>query len=219
MNWFFRSSIGKKLSMAVSAIFLMIFLLQHFLINVTSLFSPNLFNYLSHFMGTNLLVQFVAQPLLISGVIFHFIMGIILEFENRKASGYSYSQYTGSANSSWVSRNMIISGLVIIGFLILHFIDFWIPEISYKYIHFLPSSPDRYYAELTHKFTNPIRVIVYCISFLLLSLHLLHGFTSSIKSIGAKKSQVNSIKTISYIYSIGIPMGFCIIAIFHYFNH
>ena len=219
MNWFFRSSIGKKLSMAVSAIFLMIFLLQHFLINITSLFSPNLFNYLSHFMGTNLLVQFVAQPLLISGVIFHFIMGIILEYENRKALGYSYNQYTGSANSSWVGRNMIISGLVIIGFLILHFIDFWIPEISYKYIHFLPSSPDRYYAELTHKFTNPIRVIVYCISFLLLSLHLLHGFTSSIKSIGAKKSQINSIKTISYIYSIGIPMGFCIIAIFHYFNH
>ncbi|MDB3868540.1 succinate dehydrogenase cytochrome b subunit, partial [Candidatus Marinimicrobia bacterium] len=178
MNWFFRSSIGKKLSMAISAIFLMIFLLQHFIINATSLFSPNLFNYLSHFMGTNILVQFIAQPILIFGVLFHFIMGIFLEIQNRRALGHSYSKYKGGANSSWISRNMIISGLVILAFLLLHFIDFWIPEMNYKYIEFLPSDPNRYYEELVHKFRSPLRVIVYCISFILLSLHLLHGFTS-----------------------------------------
>ena len=75
MNRFFKSSIGKKLSMAISAIFLMVFLLQHFLINITSVFSESLFNMLSHFMGTNPLVQFLLQPILIAGVIFHFIMG------------------------------------------------------------------------------------------------------------------------------------------------
>ena len=219
LNIFFNSSIGKKSLMALSAIFLMIFLLQHFLINVTSLFSSNLFNYLSHFMGTNLIIQFIAQPLLLFGVLFHFIMGIILELQNRKATGYSYNKYIGSDNSSWTSRNMVISGLVILAFLILHFIDFWIPEISYKYINYLPSDPNRYYAEMVHKFNNPIRVIIYCISFFLLSLHLIHGFTSSIKSLGAKKTHIDSIKVISYIYSIGIPVGFCIIAIFHFLNH
>ena len=187
MNLFFKSSIGKKVSMAISAIFLMIFLLQHFIINATSLFSPNLFNYLSHFMGTNFLVQFIAQPILIFGVCFHFIMGVILEIQNRKAVGYSYYKYNGSANSSWFSRNMILSGLVILAFLLLHFIDFWIPEMSYKYIKFLPSDPDRYYEELIHKFKNPYRVVAYCISFILLSLHLMHGFTSSMRSIGTKR--------------------------------
>ncbi len=219
MNTFFKSSIGKKLSMAISAIFLMIFLLQHFAINATSIISADLFNYLSHFMGTNFLVQFIAQPILIIGVIFHFVMGITLEIQNRKAIGYSYTKYTGSANSSWFSRNMILSGLVILAFMLLHFIDFWIPEMNYKYIEFLPSDPDRYYTELIHKFKNPYRVIAYCISFILLSLHLIHGFTSSMRSIGTKKDIVSSIRVIGYLYSICIPAGFCFIAVFHYFNH
>lgn len=219
MNTFFKSSIGKKLSMAISAIFLMIFLLQHFAINATSIISADLFNYLSHFMGTNFLVQFIAQPILIIGVIFHFVMGITLEIQNRKAIGYSYTKYTGSANSSWFSRNMILSGLVILAFMLLHFIDFWIPEMNYKYIEFLPSDPDRYYTELIHKFKNPYRVIAYCISFILLSLHLIHGFTSSMRSVGTKKDIVSSMRVIGYLYSICIPAGFCFIAVFHYFNH
>mgnify|MGYP003733683097 CR=1 FL=1 len=68
--------------MALSAIFLMVFLLQHFLINITSVFSESLFNSISHFMGTNPIVQFLLQPILIGGVLFHFIMGFILEIEN-----------------------------------------------------------------------------------------------------------------------------------------
>ncbi|HJN53511.1 MAG TPA: succinate dehydrogenase, partial [Flavobacteriaceae bacterium] len=116
MNRFFKSSIGKKLSMALSAIFLMIFLLQHFLINITSVFSESLFNEISHFMGTNPLVQFILQPVLIAGVLFHFIMGFVLEIENRKASS-SYAIVDGKENSTWMSRNMIWSGMVILAFL------------------------------------------------------------------------------------------------------
>ena len=79
MSLFFDSSIARKVSMALSAIFLMVFLLQHFAINLTSVFSAEIFNQISHFMGTNPLVQFVLQPILIFGVIFHFVMGFILE--------------------------------------------------------------------------------------------------------------------------------------------
>jgi len=68
MKNFIVTSIGKKVAMAISAIFLMIFLLQHFLINITSVFSEDIFNMLSHFMGTNFLVQFILQPVLIFGV-------------------------------------------------------------------------------------------------------------------------------------------------------
>ena len=96
-NNFFKSSIGKKILMALSAIFLMIFLLQHFIINVTSVFSMNLFNSLSHFMGTNILVQFVLQPILILGVMFHFLMGFFLEYENRGAREFKYNKN----NKNW----------------------------------------------------------------------------------------------------------------------
>jgi len=219
MKSFFKSSIGKKLSMAISAIFLMVFLLQHFLINITSVFSESLFNSISHFMGTNPLVQFILQPILIAGVLFHFVMGFVLEFENRKAASVSYAMVDGKKNSTWMSRNMIWSGMVILAFLVLHFIDFWVPEMKYKYIEFLPDDPNRYYTELVHKFENPIRVGLYCFSFVLLALHLLHGFTSSLKSLGANKLYAQTIRTFAYVYSIGIPLGFCIIAVFHFYNN
>ena len=219
MKSFINTSIGRKIAMSLSAIFLMIFLLQHLAINITSIFSPDLFNYLSHFMGTNPVVQFIAQPILIFGVIFHFVMGIFLEIKNRNATLSQYEKNMAKYNSTWMSRNMILSGSVILAFFVLHFYDFWVQEMNYKYIQFLPEDPNRYYDELTHKFENLLRVIFYCISFVLLSLHLLHGFSSSLKSLGAGKNYTNPIKALSYVYSIGVPSGFCFIAIFHYLNN
>ena len=138
------SSIARKLAMALSGVFLVLFLGQHFTINMTSVISEKTFNSISHFMGTNPLVQFVLQPILIFGVLFHFIMGFVLEIKNRKSRSIKYTAFNGAANASWVSRNMILSGIVILSFLGLHFYDFWFPEINYKYIEFLPENPDRY---------------------------------------------------------------------------
>ena len=133
MGGFFKSSIGRKVAMALSAFFLMFFLIIHLAVNITSIFSADLFNQLSHFMGTNPLVQFSLQPVLIIGVIFHFVMGFVLELKNKSARQISYAKNNGAANSSWMSRSMIYSGLVILAFLVLHFIDFWFPEMNVKY--------------------------------------------------------------------------------------
>lgn len=203
--------------MAISGIFLIIFLLQHFIINITSVFSESIFNQFSHFMGTNFVVQFIAQPILILGVVFHFVMGFVLDFRNRTSRKIKYVKYKGDANASWMSRNMIISGLVVLSFLGLHFYDFWIPEMNYKYVEFLPDDPNRYYDELTHKFEDLTKVVIYVISFGFLSLHLLHGFSSSFQSLGLNKYNF-LIKIIANIYAVGIPLGFSFIAIFHYLN-
>src|SRR5690606_27789421 len=151
MSGLLKSSIARKFAMALSGLFLVIFLAQHFFINFTSVFSADTFNELSHFMGTNPFIQYVMQPVLIFGVIFHFIMGFVLEIRNRNARGVGYAKYNGSANSTWMSRNMIYSGLVILAFLGLHFYDFWIPEIVHKYIESHPEDPTRYYAETVEK--------------------------------------------------------------------
>jgi succinate dehydrogenase / fumarate reductase cytochrome b subunit len=209
------SSIGRKILMALSGIFLVVFLTQHFLINITSVFSENLFNTLSHFMGNNPLVQFILQPVLIFGVIFHFVMGFYLEILNSKSRKKNYSKYSGSSNASWISRNMIFSGGVILIFLVLHFIDFWIPEMNYKYVEVLPEDPNRYFEELVHKFESPIRTLIYSLSFVFLALHLLHGFSSSFKTVGVNSKYYDLIQKATFIFSITIPLGFVFIAIYH----
>ena len=190
------STIGRKVAMALSGLFLVVFLTQHFTINFISVFSAKTFNEISHFMGNNPLVQFVLQPILIFGVVFHFTMGFVLEIQNRKSRAIQYVEYKGSANASWVSRNMIWSGAVVLSFLGLHFYDFWFPEMNYKYIEVLPLDPARYYEEMTHKFHNFFRVGLYIISFVFLALHLNHGFASSFQSIGVNNKYSSSIKSL-----------------------
>lgn len=218
MSGVIKSSLARKYAMALSGLFLVVFLLQHFTINLTSVFSEDVFNEISHFMGNNPLVQFVLQPILIFGVIFHFLMGFVLELKNRSARAQNYAQNKGSANSSWMSRNMIWSGAVILSFLVLHFIDFWFPEMNYKYIESLPSDPNRYFEEMVHKFVNPIRVVAYVVSFGFLMLHLLHGFSSSFQSVGLNNKYTRGFRTFTIAFSIVIPVGFIFIAIFHHLN-
>ncbi|SDS55232.1 succinate dehydrogenase / fumarate reductase cytochrome b subunit [Polaribacter sp. KT25b] len=219
MSGFFKSSIGRKVAMALSAFFLMIFLIIHIAVNITSLFSEDLFNELSHFMGTNPLIQFAMQPVLVFGVIFHFVLGFILELKNKKANGVAYARDNGAANSTWMSRNMIYSGLAILAFIILHFIDFWIPEMNHKYIAVLPEDPTRYFHELQEKFVPIWRVAAYVVAFVFLGLHLAHGFTSAFQSMGVTAGRKKALQTFGKIYSIIIPLGFIIVAVFHHLNN
>ena len=212
------SSIGKKVAMALSGLFLVLFLTQHFIINLLSIFSESSFNEVSHFMGNNPIVQFILQPILILGVLFHFSMGFILELQNSGSRSVKYASYKGSANASWMSRNMIYSGIVILSFLGLHFYDFWVPEMNYKYIEVLPLNPDRYFEELVHKFESPVRVGIYVLSFVFLALHLLHGFASSFQSVGVNNKYSKTIKYFTVAFSVVIPSGFIFIALFHHLN-
>ena len=93
-----KSSIARKVAMALSGLFLITFLSLHFFINMISVFSADTFNAMSHFMGYNPLIQFVMQPILIAGVVFHFVMGIVLELQNKKARPVAYAKYDGAAN-------------------------------------------------------------------------------------------------------------------------
>lgn len=213
-----KSSIAKKVAMALSGLFLIMFLSLHFFINMTSVFSSETFNSMSHFMGYNPLVQFIMQPILIAGVVFHFVMGMVLEVKNRSARPIAYAKYNGAANATWASRNMIISGLVVLAFLGLHFYDFWLAEITYKYVNKEAIDEARYFPELVHKFESPVRTGLYCIAFLLLSIHLWHGFNSSFQSVGFNNKYSKALHKLGYGFAIVVPAGFVFIALFHHFN-
>ena len=105
------TSVGRKVLMALSGFFLLVFLLQHFIINLFSVVNPVTFNEISHFMGTNSIIQYLMQPLLLFGVLFHLIMGMYLDFKNRSARPIKYAMDKPSKNSNWMSRNMIWSGI------------------------------------------------------------------------------------------------------------
>ena len=219
------SSIARKVAMALSGLFLVIFLAQHFTINITSVIYPEIFNQFSHFMGTNFVVQAVLQPILIFGVIFHFVMGFILEYRNRNARGVNYVSFKGNKNSSWVSRNMLISGGVVLAFLGLHFYDFWIHEMTVKYVEgdmsglINPADPEsgyRYYEETVAKFISPTRTIIYVASFVLLAMHLWHGFASSMQTMGWTKGFRGAFSKFTKAYAILIPAGFIFIALYHH---
>jgi len=215
---FLKSSIAKKVAMALSGLFLISFLSLHFFINFTSIFSEEVFNMMSHFMGYNPIIQFVMQPILVAGVVFHFVMGMVLELKNRSSRPVSYANYNGAANSTWVSRNMIVSGLVVLAFLGLHFYDFWVHEITYKYVNVNEINPTRYYEELNHKFESPVRTGLYSLAFVLLSLHLWHGFNSSFQSVGFNNKYSKALHKLGYAFAIVVPFGFIVIALFHHFN-
>ena len=214
-----KSSIAKKIAMALSGLFLVTFLSIHFFINLTSVFNEDLFNILAHFMGNNPLIQFAMQPVLILGVLFHFIMGFVLDFKNRASRPIGYAKYNGAANASWSSRNMIISGIVVLSFLGLHFYDFWIPEMVYKYVEVKPIASERYFHELVAKFNSPLRTAIYCMSFFFLSLHLWHGFNSSFQSVGFNNKYSKTLHKVGYAFAVIVPFGFIFIALFHHFNH
>jgi succinate dehydrogenase / fumarate reductase cytochrome b subunit len=152
-------------------------------------------------------------------------MGFILEIKNKSARDIKYAQNNGSANSSWASRNMIWSGLVILAFLGLHFYDFWLPEITTKYIHgdmsglMEDGNGLRFYHELQLKFLSPVRVALYCLAFVFLALHLLHGLNSAFQSIGANNKYTKGLKGFGKAFAIIIPLGFVFIALYHHFNH
>jgi succinate dehydrogenase / fumarate reductase cytochrome b subunit len=219
-----KSSIGRKVAMALSGFFLLVFLLQHVTINLISVFSAEAFNEVSLFMGSNPVIQFVMQPILLFGVLFHLVTGMILDAQNKKARPVKYAFDKPEESSSWVSRNMIITGIMILLFMGLHFYDFWIPEIKTKFIDGdwtgLHNGELRFHHELVHKFAGDIvRTGLYVLAFVFLSLHLMHGFTSSFQSVGFRHNKYTPmLAKLGKAYAIGVPALFIFIAIYHFIN-
>jgi succinate dehydrogenase / fumarate reductase cytochrome b subunit len=210
------TSVGKKVLMALSGFFLMFFLLQHLLINMLSVISVDAFNEVSEFMGTNPMIQFALQPVLFFGIIFHLIMGMRLEMQNRNARPIQYAMNKPSENASWMSRNMIITGVMVMLFMALHMVDFFFPTIN---AHYITHEHLDSFGMVAAKFTNPVYVGVYLLAFVFLALHLMHGFQSAFQSVGFNhKKYTPTLKKLGTLYAIIVPLGYAIVAIFHFVN-
>ena len=126
MSNFLTSSIGKKVILSLSGLFLIAFLCVHLALNLLLIVdnSGELFNIGAHFMATNPIIK-IVEPILAIGFIIHIILASILTLQNRGARPIKYDLRRQSGNCTWSSRNMYILGGLVLIFLFVHLWNFW----------------------------------------------------------------------------------------------
>lgn len=227
---FLLSSIGRKIIMSLTGLFLCLFLVIHLLGNLQLLVDDGgeAFNTYAYIMTHNPLIKFIS----IANYFFiglHAVVGILLFFVNRNAKGTNYAVKT-KANASMASKNMALLGTLILAFLFIHMGDFWLKMKMAKWYpdaDWLPVAQSEalshevidLYVRVTAAFDNIWLVIAYLIGQLILSFHLWHGFASAFQTLGLRhKKYTPLISGLGKAFAILIPLGFAIIPIFHYLN-
>ena len=224
MTWknFFTSSIGKKITMGLTGIFLITFLIVHCGINSMIFFndSGETFNHWAHFMGANLIIRTVELGLF-AFLILHIVQGLLLWKQNRSARPVKYVVNKPEANSKWYSRSMGLLGTLILFFLVMHLYHFWTPSRFGGLANIRPleetnlneynnQSVLNLYQEMLLVFQNNLLVVVvYMLGVISLFWHLLHGFQSAFQTFGVNhKKYTPIIKAVGTWYSIIICLLF-----------
>lgn len=159
MNWFtkmFSSSIGQKLIVALTGLFLCTFLVIHVIGNL-QLFKNDFgfaFNTYTVFMTTNPLIKTVSY-ILYASILFHAFKGLQLAFKNRQARPVQYASVNGKANSHWTSRSMGVLGTIVLVFIVVHMADFWY-EYKFGHLPYVKYTQNMATGELTAEPSQPI---------------------------------------------------------------
>lgn len=210
----FTSSIGKKLIMSVSGLFLIVFLLLHLTINALSLISEEAFQAGCDFMALPIVT--VMVPVLAAGFIIHIIYGFYLSATNLKARGKErYAVAHKGAADNWASKNMLVLGIIVLGVLGFHLTHFW-ADMQLLQFQGVPheelANPNVLMAET---FKSPVVVAIYVVWFAALWFHLTHGFWSAFHTIGWNNDiWIKRLKCLSYVFATIIFVGFTVVAVF-----
>ena len=210
MSWFTKmltSSIGQKILMSVTGLFLITFLLVHCFVNALIFMNDGgeMFNKGAEFMGTNWLIR-TMEIVLFAGLLAHIIKGLALTFENNKARPVKYGMSAASANSKWYSRSMGLLGTLLLMFLIIHLKHFWIVS---RFTDEITSGEETLFNEMKEVFENTWVVVLYVLAMISLAYHLMHGFQSAFQSLGLNHPRYTPlVKIIGAAFSIIIPFIF-----------
>lgn len=207
MDKFLRSSLGKKVVMSITGLFLISFLVVHCYINSLIFFNDGgvRFNEAAEFMGTNPIIR-TMEIVLFIGFILHIVQALILTRENSKARPIKYEMNSAKSNSKWYSRSMGLLGTLILIFLILHLKHFWVES---RFTDHITSGEETLFEEMQEVFENPFVVLIYVLAMVSLAYHLLHGFYSAFQTLGLNnKKYTPIIKKVGAAFSIIIPLIF-----------
>lgn len=227
MSWFsstFSGSIGRKILVALTGLFLCSFLVIH-LIGNFQLFkndSGEAFNSYSLFMTSNPLIKIISYVLYAS-ILLHVIISILLTLQNKKARPVGYAYSKPEANSAWNSRNMGILGTIILIFIVIHMRTFWFSyhfEASPMFTLENGTVVKDLYAQVVIAFSKWWYTALYVFSMIALGYHLHHGFQSGFQTLGLNhKKYTPFIRQFGLWFSIIVAAGFAIIPLYIYFLH
>lgn len=228
MSWLTKSltsSLGKKVLVALTGLFLCSFLVIHLIGNFQLLKNDGgeAFNLYSKFMTSNPLIKTISYLLYFS-ILLHAYIGLWLAIGNKSARPQGY--YTVNNQSSWASRNMAILGTLILAFIIGHMGDFWwtykfgdLPYRSYPNEFGNAQVVKDLYSIVYATYTNPLWVAFYVLSMIVISYHLQHGFQSGFQTLGLNhKKYTPFVKAFGFVFAVLIPLGFAILPIEIYFD-
>ena len=179
--WLTNSSVGRKVVMSVTGLFLILFLTFHALMNAVALISFDAYEAVCEFLGANW-YALVGTVVLAGGFVIHICYAFWLTLQNRKARGANaYEVSKKPATVEWASQNMLVLGIIVLCFLVLHLFHFWakmqLPEIMGDY----PLSGKE---ALGLAFSQLWVLPVYLIGFCAIWFHITHGFWSAFQSLG-----------------------------------
>lgn len=233
MGGIFSNSVGHKLVMAITGLFLILFLLVHLAMNLTLVMNDvflfghqwgegELYNTAAHFMISTPLIR-LMEPLLAAGFIFHIVYATIITVRNRRHRPISYAVRAGNHLSSWSSKNMYILGFALLLFLGLHIWNFFyrfryttMPETVVDGV----TMDDSYtvVADLFH--SSVVYCLIYILAGLILALHLSHGFWSAFQTVGWNNLKwIPRLRIISIAFAVLVGAGFAIIPLYFLFVH
>lgn len=221
MSNLFTSSIGKKLIMSITGIFLILFLLFHMSMNLVAVFSPVVYNVICEALGANWYAV-IGTGILAAGFIIHILYSLTLTLQNRKARGQEqYAKSYRSKEVEWASKNMFVLGVVILAFLAIHLYNFWYKMQFVELTHIQTSefSPTDGAGLIYDLFSNPVYVLIYLIAFVALWFHLTHGFWSAFQSIGFNnKNWLKRMRIISNAVATIFFLGFSFVVVYAYLH-
>lgn len=227
--WLLNSSIGKKVVMSVTGLFLIFFVTFHLSMNVVAVFSGTAYNDICAFLGANWYAV-VLSIILGAFVVIHFVYAFWLSYENYKARGMKrYAGQVRPKGVDWASENMLVIGIIILLFIVLHLVMFWhkmmYAELAGQELVPLADglfwvSPHDGAAFITYYFLgNWFITLLYLIWFVALWFHLSHGFWSAVQTIGWSDTiWIKRWKCISTIVATLICGTFAVITLIFFFR-
>ena len=203
--------------MALTGLFLCSFLLIHLIGNVALFTDPVQFNEYTRFMSSNPLIR-VMEIVLVVGFLTHIIDAVLLTKANKAAQPVKYAM--DKKKSTWYSRNMGLTGSIILAFLILHLQSFW---YGYKFGNVAMSIDSSgiaikdMYTMVVAAFSQSWYSAIYVVAMVLLGMHLNHGFQSAFQSMGLRhKKYTPAIKKAGTAFAVIMTLGFISFPIYFY---
>ena len=206
----YQSSIGKKLAMGLTGLFLCIYLVVHLAGNLLLLKQDGgaAFDRYAELLPSFLIIQ-IIEYVLYAVFLGHIITGTVLWVKNKKARPEKYAVNKPQENSSFFSRTMFLSGSIVFIFLVVHMRTFWVAS---RFQH--DKYPSMYTIAKT-AFSSPIYSLFYVVAITLLAFHLRHGFQSAFQTFGIKHQKYTPlIEFVGMIFWLLIPAGFAYIPLY-----